>query len=120
MTLILSVGWLQKGAGESGQVVEAWTKAGAEGRGNKPKRLGGLWAAVARSPARREQQKEDKMLSQAWESGALQQSAGPPGSRAAAPSQPVWGWKWGMGAAGQLLQVHLNSLSPHQAESMCS
>ena len=108
--------WLQEGVGESGQVMEAWTKAGAEGRGDKPKRLGGLWAAVARSPAQREHQEEDKMLSEARESRALQQGAGPPGFRTAAPSQPVWGWKWGRGAAGrQQLQAHLNSLSPHRA-----
>ena len=77
--------------------MEAWTKAGAEGRGDKPKRLGGLWAAIARSPAQREPQEEDKRLSEAWESRALQQGAGPLGFRTAAPSQPVWGWKWGRG-----------------------
>ena len=113
--------WLQEGVGESGQVMEAWTKAGAEGRGDKPERLRGLWAAVAWSPARREQREEDKMLSQARESGALQQGASPVGFTAVALSQPVWGWKWGGEAAGgQPLQVHLNSLSPHQAEGVCS
>lgn len=77
--------------------MEAWTKAGAEGRGDKPERLGGLWVAVARSPARREQQEEDKMLSQAWESGALQQGAGPPGSRAVAPKSACLGLEVGRG-----------------------
>ena len=121
MTPILRVDWLQEGVGESGQVMEAWTKAGAEGRGDKPERLGGLWAAVVRSPAQREQREEDKMLSQARESRALQQGAGSLGFRAVAPSQPVWGWKWGGEAAGgQQLQVHLNSLSPHHAEGVCS
>lgn len=96
-------------------------KLGQRGEGDKPERLGGLWAAVVRSPAQREQREEDKMLSQARESRALQQGAGSLGFRAVAPSQPVWGWKWGREAAGgQQLQVHLNSLSPHQAEGVCS